>query len=211
MAGIDGAREVLRYIPGDVPIPPEPPEGGWPVVPMPQLISVGGLLREFHAGSATFEPPAGAIWQGGAPAPFDGTLVCHNDPVPGNVVFHDGTAIALLDFDYAGLSDPIWDVAIAAQHWIPLADPVDLVGEAREGWNAAERLVAYCDAYRLPRAQLSRLFDAVVTYLERGRRGVERRVEMGEQAFVDYWQAGLGDRLIRAFEWVREQRLSLID
>jgi Ser/Thr protein kinase RdoA (MazF antagonist) len=178
---------------------------------MPQLISVGGLLRDFHARSVTFEPPAGAIWQGGAPSPFDGTLVCHNDPVVGNVVFRDGTAIALLDFDYAGLSDPIWDVAIAAQHWVPLADPVDFVGEARDGWNATERLIAYCDAYRLPRAQFSRLIDAVATYLDRGRRGVERRVELGEQTFVDYWQAGLGDRLIRAAEWVGEYRPSLID
>jgi hypothetical protein len=210
VVGIEGDREVLRYIPGDVPIPPEPPEGGWPVVSMSQLISVARLLRDFHAASATFEPPAGTIWQGGAASPFEGTLVCHNDPVPGNVVFRDGTAIALLDFDYAGLSDPIWDVAIAAQHWVPLADPVDFVGEERDGWNAAERLVAYCDTYRLPRPQLSRLLDAVATYLERGRRGVERRVETGEQAFVDYWKAGLADRLIRAGEWVREHRDSLI-
>jgi thiamine kinase-like enzyme len=209
--GIDGDREVLRYIPGDVPLSPEPPEGGWPVVSMSQLISVAGLLREFHAASATFEPPAEAIWQGGAPPPFNGAFVCHNDPVSGNVVFRDGTAIALLDFDYAGPSDPIWDVAIAAQHWVPLANPVDFVGAARDGWDAAERLVAYCDAYGLPRPQLSRLFDAVAAYLERGRRGVERRVEMGEQAFVDYWQAGLGDRLTRAAEWVREHRHSLID
>jgi thiamine kinase-like enzyme len=168
-------------------------------------------LREFHTASATFEPPAGAIWQGGAPTPFDGAFVCHNDPVLGNVVFRDCTAIALLDFDYAGLSDPIWDAAIAAQHWVPLAHPVDFVGQGRDEWNAAKRLAAYCDAYRLPRDQLSRLLDAVATYLQRGRRGVERRVELREQAFVDYWQAGLGDRLIRAAEWVREHRHLLID
>jgi thiamine kinase-like enzyme len=162
-------------------------------------------------GSTTFEPPPGAIWQGGAPSPFEGTLVCHNDPVPGNIVFRESTAIGLLDFDYAGISDPIWDVAIAAQHWIPLADPVDFVGETRDGWNAVERFVAYCDAYRLPRGQLPRLLDAVATYLERGLRGVQRRVEAGERVFVDYWQAGLGDRLIRADEWVREHRHSLTD
>jgi hypothetical protein len=211
VVGIDGAREVLRFISGDVPIPPEPPEGGWPVVSTPLLISVGRLLRDFHAAAASFEPPMEAIWQGGAPSPFDGTRVCHNDPVPGNVVFRDGKAIALLDFDCAGLSDPIWDVAIAAQHWVPLADPVDFVGEPRDRWNAAERLLAYRDAYQLPRTQLPRLLDAVAAYLERGLRGVERRVESGEQAFVDYGRAGLGDRLGRATEWVREHRHSLID
>jgi Ser/Thr protein kinase RdoA (MazF antagonist) len=211
MVGLEGNREVLRYIPGDVPTPPEPPEGAWPVVSTPQLITVGGLLRDFHTAAASFEPPVEAIWQGGAPSPFDGTLACHNDPVPGNVVFREGAAIALLDFDCAGLSDPIWDVAIAAQHWVPLADPVDFVGEARDGWNAAERLLAYCDAYQLSRTQLPRLLDAVAAYLERGLRGVEQRVESGEQAFVDYWRAGLGDRLGRAALWVREHRHSLID
>jgi hypothetical protein len=48
--GVEGDREVLRYISGDVPIPPEPPEGGWPVVSMSELISVEGLLRDLHAG-----------------------------------------------------------------------------------------------------------------------------------------------------------------
>ena len=61
-----------------------------------------------------------------------------------------------------------------------------------------------------PAATLSLVLMRAATYLERGRRGVERRVEMGEQAFVDYRQAGLGDRLIRAAEWVRA-RTTLAD
>src|ERR1700722_13342034 len=36
-------------------IPPEP-AGGWPVVSIPQLISVGGLPRDFHAGQPRSSP-----------------------------------------------------------------------------------------------------------------------------------------------------------
>jgi hypothetical protein len=125
-------------------------------------------------------------------------------------VFRDGTAIALLDFDYAGL-------AIRSGTWqsrpsIGFLWPIRSTSSARLVMDGAplndwSPIAMPTDYHRLN----SRLFDAVATYLERGRRGVERRVEMGEQAFVDYWQAGLGDRLIRAAEWVRARRHSLTD
>jgi thiamine kinase-like enzyme len=35
---------------------------------------------------------------------------CHNDPTPANVLA-DGDAVTLIDWEYAGLNDPLWDLA----------------------------------------------------------------------------------------------------
>jgi hypothetical protein len=48
--------------------------------------------------------------------------------------------------------------------------------------------------------------DLVDDYLERGRHGVLPRVEAGQERFVAYWDAGLGDRLERALQWFRAER-----
>jgi hypothetical protein len=216
--GFDGAprviavahgRETLEYLPGEVPVPRDPPDSGAPVVSADALVSIALLLRRFHDAARDFTPPAEARWQGGAPSPFDGEHICHNDPVVGNIVFRHGLAVALIDFDYSGPSDPIWDVAIAAQHWIPLTDPSDLV-ELPPGWSPSERLILLARAYGLPDASLPRLLDAVDKYLDRGWWSVKNRVEAGEPAFVAYWEVGLGDRIQRARQWLRKQRSSLL-
>jgi phosphotransferase family enzyme len=54
------------------------------------------------------------------PPPFAGELVSHNDLNLDNVVFGDGRAVSLIDFDLAGLGSPVWDVACAARLWAPL-------------------------------------------------------------------------------------------
>ncbi|HLN15307.1 MAG TPA: phosphotransferase [Acidimicrobiales bacterium] len=215
-AGFDGAprfvglddegREVLSYVDGAVPVPPRPPLSGWLIVDERAVGSVGALLRRYHDAVAGFGPPPDAPWQGGPPEPFAGDVVCHNDPVVGNVVFRRGVAVALLDFDYAGPGDPIWDVAVAAQHWVPLADPIDFVGGGAD--MVGGRLDRFLRDYGRS-IDRDRLFDAVDAYLERGRRSVEARVAASQPVFVEYWEAGLGDRLLRARAWVAEHRTRL--
>lgn len=72
--------------------------------------------------------------------------VCHNDLYRGNVVFRDGQAVGLIDFDFAHPAAPLWDLAIAAWHWVPLSD----------GWRSdvpasrwPERLRILVEAYGL--------------------------------------------------------------
>lgn len=38
---------------------------------------------------------------------------CHNDPVPDNLL-DDGRTVTLVDWEYAGLNDPLWDLAYLA-------------------------------------------------------------------------------------------------
>jgi thiamine kinase-like enzyme len=64
---------------------------------------------------------------------------CHNDPYPGNFI-DTGKRIYLIDWEYAGMGDPMWDLA-------------DLSVEAEFGADDDERmLVTYYDGCVPPRA-----------------------------------------------------------
>jgi aminoglycoside phosphotransferase (APT) family kinase protein len=67
-----------------------------------------------------------------ARAAAEGTLVpCHNDPVPDNLL-DDGRRVTLVDWEYAGFNDPLWDLAY-------LAIEGGLDGAAEEALLAAYR------------------------------------------------------------------------
>ena len=50
-------------------------------------------------------------------------MLCHNDVCLENVVFRNGHAAALIDFDLAAPGRPLWDVAMTARYWVPMLDP----------------------------------------------------------------------------------------
>lgn len=173
-----------------------------------RVASVGALLARFHRAAATFMFKPADEWRGGRTVGVSHSIVCHNDPGVGNVVFDGACAKALIDFDFAGPNDPLRDLAIAAQHWVPLGDRNDMLAPLDA--PQPERLRLICDAYGVASRQLSRLLDLVEMYLEHGRRGVLARVAAGEARFVAYWDAGLGDRLARALAWLRAERATLL-
>jgi hypothetical protein len=111
-------REVFSFIEGQVPLAPYP---DWAMTDE-ALISVGQLLSRFHQATASFDPGT-AEWALDRADPVGGSVICHNDPFPVNVVFRDGRAVALIDFDTAAPGRPLWDVAIAIQIWAPLHAP----------------------------------------------------------------------------------------
>ena len=88
-------RERLVFIEGDVPVPPYP---AW-AQDDPTLASTASLLARFHTASATFDP-MGQTWSVEMADPVGGPIVCHNDVCLENVVFVDGVAVGLLDFDF---------------------------------------------------------------------------------------------------------------
>jgi hypothetical protein len=91
-------REVLTYVPGDVPREPLP---DWATA-LPVLEELARLVRRLHDAAEGFVPPAEAVWAGRAVHSLDGLrLVSHMDYCPGNVVFQDGLPVALIDFDLA--------------------------------------------------------------------------------------------------------------
>src|ERR1700683_471820 len=122
--GFDGAprilavgpyTETLTYIAANAAAPPLAGD----MLTDAALVSVADLLRRYHLAVASFDP-AGYEWPRPIPARFRTGLVSHNDVYPANVVFRDGRAVALLDFDLAGPGRAIWDLAAAARAWAPL-------------------------------------------------------------------------------------------
>ncbi len=104
--GVDAHdREILSYIPGSPVLPPYP---DW-ALSEDALVSVAQLLHAYHRAVADFDP-AGYTWPT-RPPPLAGELISHNDPNLDNIIFRDGRAVALIDFDLASPGSRLWDVA----------------------------------------------------------------------------------------------------
>jgi ribosomal-protein-alanine N-acetyltransferase len=72
----------------------------------PPLLCHGGWLWSNSGSRVGSRTPAGS-WDNSLADLAGGTLVCHNDVEPSNVVFRDGTAVALLDFELAAPGRPL--------------------------------------------------------------------------------------------------------
>jgi aminoglycoside phosphotransferase (APT) family kinase protein len=129
--------------------------------------------------------------------------------MPGNVVFRNGEAIALLDFDLAAPGRPVWDLAHTARMWIPLRPP-ELAGE-RSHLDPFHRLAVLTAGYGLDSRERQPLVDAIVISKHLGTRFVERRVRAGEPAFVEAWEqrgGKAGDE--RLIAWLEQNRAAFL-
>jgi hypothetical protein len=194
-------RATFRWIEGEVPVPPYPQ---WSLTD-DALRTVGRLLRHYHKAVQSFAPPSHLHWSDELADPDGGPIVCHNDVCPENVVFRNGTAVALLDFDFAAPGRPVWDLAQVARMWIPLRPPE--FSSERAHLNRFQRLAVLVRAYGLESSEHQALVEAIITSKRLGSRFVERRVSAGEPEFVAAWNQRGGkvgdDRLIA---WLDENR-----
>lgn len=198
----DAGREVLTYIPGRaVTAPPEP----WGLTDA-ALRSVARLLRRFHDACRGFDPQR-HTWSARAPAPFDGPGMTHNDTNLDNVVFRDGEAVALIDFDLAAPGDPVWDVGGAARLWAPLRPPAE-TADRRRG-RELERLRIFVDAYGLDDDGRARLAAAagghhawMCELIGDGARG-------GVPGFREYWTADTVERAERTRRWLEARSAAI--
>jgi Ser/Thr protein kinase RdoA (MazF antagonist) len=133
-------REVLSFIPGDVPAYPMP-EWVWDDA---VLVAAAGLLRRLHDATAGFER-RDARWR--LPAHEPAEVVCHNDFAPYNLVWDGEHLVGVIDFDVASPGPRAWDAAYAAYRFVPLTDPgnPDVTHPGAE--EQARRLGLFCAAY----------------------------------------------------------------
>lgn len=175
-------RSCFGWIKGDVPTPPYP---AWSLTDR-ALASVGRLLRTYHETARTVPLRDDLDWCEELADPAGGTVVCHNDVCPENVVFRNGEAVALLDFDFAAPGRPVWDLAQTARMWVPLRPP-QFNGE-RAHLDPTRRLRVLADAYELEADQRREFVAAILESRRVASRFVRRRVKAGEPAFVEAWQ-----------------------
>lgn len=184
----DDGRERLHFVEGDVPLVPFP---AW-VQSDEALASIARLMRRFHDASVTYVPTPHDSWSDEMADPLpDGaadTVIGHNDVCLENVVFRDGEAVALLDFDFAAPTRPIFDLAAMARMCVPVDDDSCV----RLGWSDADRpgrLRVVADAYGLDAEGRTVLLACLDDSIAAGGRFVQRRVDAGDPNFIAMFDA----------------------
>jgi len=183
--GVDGAVEVLSFVPG-----------GGPTHSDDELAQVGELIRALHAATASFLPPPDARWQFMVGAPHAGAVICHNDLSPDNTIYEPaGTPSALIDWDLAAPAPPLWDVAWAAYRFVPLYDDETCGRLGFPVARQAERLRILCDAYdlRAREALLPTVCERVRVLYDTARVWGEA----GRPGWRDVWKATRGKQWLR--------------
>jgi len=141
---------VLTFVEGDVATRP------WPewVADPDRAISVGVLLRALDDVMVAWGLPTDGIVKeltpAGIPAAVgpDPTFIGHRDVTPENVVFREGRAVALIDFDLLKPSSRVDEVCNLLLWWAPLMPPKDREAVLRDQ-DAIARAALLVNAYGL--------------------------------------------------------------
>lgn len=214
--GFDGAprvigfdergRETLSYA-----------EGSAALAPVPRaddvLAALAVLLRRMHDAQQGFVGPPDWHEEQLLVPPGVGRhddVVCHNDIFPPNVILRDGLPVALIDWDFAGPAPRLYDVASAANFWVPLQPDDQAERWGLSGLPRAERLRLLCDAYGLGREDRLALLDVVAHRnvlgyeLHRVRGGIDRL-----PGWKEMWDAGSGELMRANMGWIEANRPEL--
>jgi Ser/Thr protein kinase RdoA (MazF antagonist) len=185
--GAQGDTEILTYLDGEAAYLPGRPG----TIPLPAwaltdaaMVSVARLLRRFHDASETFDP-SGLPWQRPVPEGWAGPRVTHNDTHPANVIFRDGQATGLIDFDLAGPGTVGFELAVAACFWVPIRAESD-IGDER-GSRLWERLRLFLDGYGATDETRSEVVRGLAVATEWIFGIIREAAERGHPAFVQMW------------------------
>jgi Ser/Thr protein kinase RdoA (MazF antagonist) len=183
----EAGRQVLVFAPGRSALESGP-------LTEPQLTQVGGMVRPIHDASENLNSPNSAMWNVAIPAPEEG-LICHNDLAPWNLIV--GARWTFIDWDAAGPSSRLWDLAYAAQAFT-LSDP------DQEPEESGVRLAAFVAGYGashqlrqdLPAAMYRRAAAMYELLSSSHAAGSEPRSSMFSEGHGDHWH--------RVTEYARE-------
>ena len=204
--GIDGSgREVLSYIDGEVAGRPRP---SW-IADETRLASVGRLVRAYDDAAASFTPPpdvpldtVSAEPPGIPPAPaYPPELIGHVDITPENVVFRNGRAYALIDFDSAKPATRADEMFNAILWWAPLSDPRDVDPLLRDV-DVPRRARILADAYGLSGTDRERIIEVAALRNRRAWHLMKQRAETQGGGWQRMWDEGVGDVIKRREAWL---------
>lgn len=174
--------ETRTYLEGTSPHP-----GPWPDDALPAL---GALLRRVHEAGTTFSPPPDAHWAPwfGRGLPGSRPVIGHCDAAPWNALAQSSGGYALIDWEYAGPVDAVWELAQAA--WLNAQLHDDDIAE-RQGLPSAHararQVRLLLDGYGLARADRVGFVDRLVEFAVRAARAeaVQHQVTVDTAATSD--------------------------
>lgn len=207
--GIDGlGREVLSFVDGEVAGRPRP---AW-IADEGRLASVGRLVRAYDDAAAPFGIPPGAEPEeppGIPPAPaYPPELIGHVDITPENVVFRDGRAYALIDFDLAKPATRADEMFNVMLWWAPLADPRDADPLLRDV-DVPRRARILADAYGLSDVDRERVMEVAVLRNRRAWYLMKWRAVTQGGGWQRMWDDGVGDLIKRREAWLDRHAATL--
>ncbi len=199
-------RERLRFIEGEVAVPPFP---AW-VQTDHALSSITDLMRSFHEASSRL-PVIPAKWSDELADPCSGTMICHNDVCFENVVFRNGEAVALLDFDFAAPGRPLFDLAAFARMCVPIDDDLSASRLGFRELDRPARLRLVAETYGLNAEGRHTLVELLDRAMESGGSFVQRRVDAGDPNFIRMLdEMGGMERYGRRLRWWHVSRETFV-
>jgi hypothetical protein len=193
-------RQVVSYIAGETAADPGDLDG-------PALREIGGIIRRLHDLCSSFVPPADAWWNTAIP-PDKEELICHNDLAPWNLARGAGRLV-FVDWDGAGPSSRLWDLAYAVHGFVPLSCRAPLPED-----QVVDRMRALLSGYRLDDDRVGDLLELLARriysmYVLLGSGHVT-----GAQPWARLWDEGHGASWLAdaryAEEHVERWRLALV-
>ena len=216
-AGFDGAprflgrdsegRDVLSFVAGAVPGDPVEPWAAADGV----LAGVGRLLRRLHDATDGWSPPLEPPVVAGRPPaalPDEPHLVSHRDVTPQNVVFRNGVAVGLIDFDLSNWTTRSIDLANTAMHWVPMRDPHDR-GPAYAGVDVVRRVQLLLDGYGMDRISVEQFLDACAMRFTGLYTPMKWNAEHLGGGWARMWADGVGEVILRRAAWFDDFRAEL--
>ena len=211
--GIDASgREVLSYVDGEVAGRPRPP---W-IADKTRLASVGRLVRAYDDAAVSFTPAANVlpgtepVWPDDIPPapPYPPELIGHADITPENVVFRDGQAFALIDFDFARPVTRADEICNAMMWWAPWSDPRDSDPLLRTV-DVPRRTRILADAYGLSGTDRERVMEVALLRSRRSWHLMKHRAETLGGGWQRMWDQGAGDVIKRREAWLDRHAAAL--
>ena len=150
--------------------------------------------------------------QPGVPPSLAGhpTFVGHMDVTPENVVFVDGRAHALIDFDLARPTDRVSQVCNVLLWWAPLMPVADREAAVREV-DVLARTSLIVNEYGLGAADRERVVAVARNSAERTWYSMRYRADHLGGGWRRMWDEGVGGRILRRQAWLAEHAGALHD